>query len=566
MDILSDKYFGLLNEILVETTVNMGAVDSDQFRAEHDDHLQEIDDLESGRFLQRNEGKYSVTLMAVDAMKDRSHAAAHIYKLCSQCYPVIREYYKKDTKRIWKLPELLADTGLSQDDGVLALRYLIQTNIWSTYTSNVTDPNAHFRAGDSILRYKTFDDLMRQTREWQAQPRPAPPSLQIITDDHGDVSLSVAADKTGAADKHNRDNIVTLLEVLQEGVTAHATGGRWDDSEYRRIRRTIIEHPTLSQVVPEFLKKNRNLEEFWSFIKDKFKTYRERRLFISESLYPLFNKAEQNTTIDLSSYERRELLGQGGFGEVYRYRSNLLNMDFAFKIFSPIFRDDRDNYLERFFREAKILFGLNHKNIIRVFDIGIMEGRPFIRMECFEGRNLNEVLRQHGHVSPSKALKLVKEIIEALEHAYTSLKVVHRDLKPSNILVARNQFRIIDFGLGAFVEHEISSRLTRTGERVAGGYYTAPELLADPALLDPRCDMYSMGAIWYTLLLGRPPAGTEISNALENLELLTPQYRNAVIKMLAPLPRRYDSYANLLLELKELEKDFPDIEKGSKAL
>lgn len=563
MDILSDKYFGILNAILVETTVNMGTVDADQFRAQNDDHLQEIDDLEAGRFLQRNEDKYSVNLAAIDAMRERSHAAAHIYNLCAQCYPIIRQYYRDDTKRIWKLPELIADARLSQEDGVLALRFLIQTNVWSTYTSNVADPNAHFRAGDSILRYKTFDDLMRQTREWQAQPRPAPPKLHVITDDHGEVSLTVSAEDR---EDSGKDNIANLLESLQEGLTAHATDGRWDDTEYRRIRRAIIEHPTLSKIVPEFIKRNRNLEEFWSFIKDKFKTYRERRLFISESLYPLFNKAEQNTTVDLSSYQRGELLGQGGFGEVYRYRNSLLNMDFAFKIFSPVFRDDRDNYLERFFREAKILFGLNHKNIIRVFDIGIMEGRPFIRMECFEGRNLNEVLKQHGHVSPTKALKLVKEIVEALEHAYASLKVVHRDLKPSNILVARNQFRIIDFGLGAFVEHEISSRLTRTGERVAGGYYTAPELLADPALLDPRCDMYSMGAIWYTLLLGRPPAGTEIAYALESLKQLTPKYRNAVSKMLAPLPRRYDSYASLLLELKDLEKDFPDVEKGSKAL
>lgn len=553
-NILSSRQLAILEAILAETTANYRVVDAEQFRAQHDDDIADIDYLESNQLIQRRNDKYLVSLIAIGMIKAQSKAAARVYQICSQAYAVIRQYYKEDTKQAWKLPTLRKDANLSEIDGVLALSYLMQTTIWALSTENVADPNAVFKAGDGILRYKTFDELMHQTREWWDASHVTRSALRQAVDGTRE------AQPTGSTNEKetNKDDIVALLEALQEGVTTHATGGRWDDTEYRRVRRVILEHPILSQIVPEFIKKNRNLGEFWSYIKGKFKTYQERRQFISDSLYPLFDKLEQHTSVDLSSYERHELLGQGGFGQVYRYRSSLLNMDFALKIFSPVFREGQDNYLERFFREAKILFGLNHRNIIRVFDIGMIEGRPFIRMEYFQGRNLNEVLKQYSRISPTKALRLVREITQALDHAYGSLRVVHRDLKPSNILVARNQFRVIDFGLGAFVEHEITSRLTRTGEGVAGGYYTAPELLANPALLDPRCDMYSLGAIWYTLLFGHPPAGTEIAHTVENMPQLTTGYRNVLMRMLAPLERRHGSYTSLLDDLAELELDFSD--------
>jgi serine/threonine protein kinase len=186
-----------------------------------------------------------------------------------------------------------------------------------------------------------------------------------------------------------------------------------------------------------------------SIIKSKFSSYAERRLYLTEEMNPIIEYFDNSDTQTQESYERNELLGQGGFGQVYRYRHKLLQMDFAFKVFAPAFSSLQDKHIERFFREARILFKLNHPNIIKVYDLGMINKKPFIRMEYFTGKNLNQVLKEFGILSPSKCLTLIRNIIEAFIYAHEEVGVVHRDLKPSNIMVSNpNQFRIIDFGLG----------------------------------------------------------------------------------------------------------------------
>lgn len=97
--------------------------------------------------------------------------------------------------------------------------------------------------------------------------------------------------------------------------------------------------------------------------------------------------------------ERLERLGSGGFGEVYRYRHPYIDMDFAVKVFSPMFASDEDEEEgeKRFFREAKMLFLLNHPNIVRIYDVGRIEGRPYMKMELIDGMNMNEFrVRYHS--------------------------------------------------------------------------------------------------------------------------------------------------------------------------
>ncbi|WP_330510208.1 serine/threonine-protein kinase [Petrocella atlantisensis] len=172
----------------------------------------------------------------------------------------------------------------------------------------------------------------------------------------------------------------------------------------------------------------------------------------------------------------------------------MLDMDFAIKFLSPIFSDDPDKDQVRFFQEARMLFELKHESIINVYDVGILKNKPYIRMEYFDGEDLNTVLKKYGVFTLDTATDIILSVCEAMEYAHT--KVVHRDLKPSNIMISRpKKCRIIDFGLGIFKENQIYSRLTLVGKGVASGLYTAPELLVDPKIIDKRSDIYSIGAI-----------------------------------------------------------------------
>jgi serine/threonine-protein kinase len=232
-------------------------------------------------------------------------------------------------------------------------------------------------------------------------------------------------------------------------------------------------------------------------------------------------------------------------------------MDFALKVFEPAFDDGAAAPLERFFREARILLMLNHPNIVRVFDAGLIKGKPFIRMELLEGKNLSEFLRDHGPMPLPKAATLVRKVLEALAHAHDDAKVCHRDLKPSNVMVAPGErVKVVDFGMGAFVEQELVSRLTRTGEHLVGGYFSAPELVQNPKIVDARADIYSVGAMWFNVVTGRPPAGTDVVEQLKAVPKITDRYRLGISKALASVEKRFQSASDMLAEVKVIEKQW----------
>lgn len=115
------------------------------------------------------------------------------------------------------------------------------------------------------------------------------------------------------------------------------------------------------------------------------------------------------------------------------------------------------------------------------------------------------------------------------------------------------KLRILDFGLGVFIEDDIVSRVTRTGESVVGGHYTAPELIQNPKLLDPRVDIYSLGAIWFTLVTGRAPAGVDLAETLDSeCDLVEPE-RELILSSLRPLEKRLASSPELLAAIAAIE-------------
>ena len=356
------------------------------------------------------------------------------------------------------------------------------------------------------------------------------------------------------------DDMITTLESFKLGMISQATGGSYDANEYKEIRTYLLSKQELNHLIPQFIRTCRSLIDFWPYIKEKSGTYAGRRAFLADELNPLLDfyeeiKIKKDTiSINTDSYALGDEIGRGGYGRVYKYWHKQLEINFAIKFLSPIFvpAEERVEYNNRFFREAKMLFNLNHKNIVRFYDTGIIGTTPFIKMEYIEGYNIYEVMKKYGVIRFEKSITPVTHILDGLSHA-NSLGCIHRDIKPSNILfdIPSKLFKIIDFGIGAYIEHELHTKLTRTGEGVVGDTYTAPELIDNPHLKDKRSDIYSVGAIWYHLLTGATPKGSGLDTVLSERGLKEQQVK-IVLKCLAPIDKRFSSCDEVLEEIQNL--------------
>ena len=248
--------------------------------------------------------------------------------------------------------------------------------------------------------------------------------------------------------------------------------------------------------------------------------------------------------------EEVESLGRGGFGEVYRYHHPYIDIDFAVKVFDPLFASEEDKVEgeKRFFREARMLFQLNHPNIVRIYDVGRIKGRPFIKIEYVPGKTLDKVQQQFSILPFANAGRAIKQVLAGLEHAHEK-GIIHRDLKPSNIMVATDGWKckIIDFGISAFMDTEGYTKLTKAGEQVAGGAYIDPILMEQPDLRDVRSDIYSVGAIMYFLLCGHAP-GVEAEKYLrESNKSLNDKQIAIVMKALSmDIDNRYSSCGEMM--------------------
>lgn len=152
---------------------------------------------------------------------------------------------------------------------------------------------------------------------------------------------------------------------------------------------------------------------------------------------------------------------------------------------------------------------------------------------------------------------MIKPILKGLEYAHEK-GIIHRDLKPSNIMFSEKEgiFKIIDFGVSAFLDTDNHAKLTKTGEIVAEGIFIDPLLQENPTLRDCRSDIYSVGAIWYWLLCGRAPHGSDMKNYLgKAAPYLSDEQIDIVMKCLSgDLEERYGDCGELLATLVELER------------
>jgi serine/threonine protein kinase len=209
----------------------------------------------------------------------------------------------------------------------------------------------------------------------------------------------------------------------------------------------------------------------------------------------------------LQHYTNLEKLGEGGMGVVFKARDTRLNRTVVIKALHPEKARDADPR-RRFFQEAQAASALNHPNIVTVYDIGSEHGVDFIVMEYVNGSPM-DVLLLGGPLKPDVAVRYAAQIADALSTAHRA-GIVHRDLKPGNIVIASSGFvKLLDFGLAKLTDtspfpadSERPSPVTAEGCIVGTAAYMAPEqALGKP--VDPRTDLFSLGAVLYEMLTGR---------------------------------------------------------------
>jgi len=224
-----------------------------------------------------------------------------------------------------------------------------------------------------------------------------------------------------------------------------------------------------------------------------------------------------------SRYRILRQLGAGGMGVVYQAWDDELGLAVALKVIKPeVSADPRvaSEVEHRFKRELLLARQVTHKHVVRIHDIGEMDGIKYLTMPFIEGRDLANVLRGEGRLSVARALQIAKQIAAGLVAAHEAA-VVHRDLKPENVMIdADEQAVIMDFGISRS-ESTTGATVTRTatGGIVGTMEYMPPEQ-ATGQRTDHRADIYSLGLILYDMLAGRSrvaKAGTAISELTERL-------------------------------------------------
>ncbi|HUY31731.1 MAG TPA: serine/threonine-protein kinase [Pirellulales bacterium] len=227
--------------------------------------------------------------------------------------------------------------------------------------------------------------------------------------------------------------------------------------------------------------------------------------------------AEAGTRLKyFGDYELLEEIARGGMGVVWKARQTSLKRDVALKMIRAGDLAGPDE-VERFLREAEAAANLQHPNIVAIHEVGEQAGQHYFTMDYVAGRDLGALVKD-GPLPPQLAARYLKIIAEAIHFAHQR-GTLHRDLKPQNVLIdSADQPRITDFGLAKILKDD--SRLTQSGAVMGSPSYMPPEQAAGrQGDIGPASDVYSLGAMLYELLTGRPPfrGATALATSLDSL-------------------------------------------------
>jgi serine/threonine-protein kinase len=219
----------------------------------------------------------------------------------------------------------------------------------------------------------------------------------------------------------------------------------------------------------------------------------------------------------LGQYRLVKALGAGGMGEVYLAEHRMLKRPCAVKLIRPEQAGD-PHALARFEREVQMTAQLSHWNTVEIFDYGRTEdGTFYYVMEYLPGLSLEDLLQRHGPLPAGRVVHLLRQTCQGLREAH-AIGLIHRDIKPGNIFAAQrgglyDVAKLLDFGLVKPVAEIPSARLTHDGSISGTPLFMSPEQARGLGDIDARSDIYSLGAVAYNLLTGRPPF--ERASALE---------------------------------------------------
>ncbi|HKS26079.1 MAG TPA: protein kinase [Thermoanaerobaculia bacterium] len=246
----------------------------------------------------------------------------------------------------------------------------------------------------------------------------------------------------------------------------------------------------------------------------------------------------------LSHYRVLRLIGAGGMGEVYLAEDVTLSRKAALKLLPARFTQDEER-VKRFKREARAASALNHPNIITIYEIGEADGVHFMAQEFIEGQNLRERVAR-GTMSIGEVIDVAIGVAGALAAAHDA-GIIHRDIKPENVMVRPDGYvKVLDFGLAKLVA-EASLKDSTTGGVMGTLLYISPEQ-ARGQQPDARSDLYSLGAVMYEMLTGRPPVTGD--NFLEMAMSIATRRPDPPSSIVPGIPPELDR-----IVLKALEKD-----------
>jgi serine/threonine-protein kinase len=213
----------------------------------------------------------------------------------------------------------------------------------------------------------------------------------------------------------------------------------------------------------------------------------------------------------VGQYRLKERIGAGGMGEVYLAEHRLLKRPCAVKLIRPERASD-PHMLRRFEREVQATARLSHFNTVEIYDYGHAEdGTFYYAMEYLPGMRLDELVAQEGPQPPARVIHFLRQLCGALREAHEA-GLIHRDIKPSNVIVGKyggveDVPKLLDFGLvrSLSVGNSTETKLTREGVILGTPAFMSPEQANGVAAVDVQSDLYSLGAVAYFLLAGRPP-------------------------------------------------------------
>ncbi len=251
---------------------------------------------------------------------------------------------------------------------------------------------------------------------------------------------------------------------------------------------------------------------------------------------------EHLTTSLAGRYEILREAGRGGMAVVFLAEDLRHKRRVAIKVFRPELANQAE--AGRFTREIEVAARLSHPNILALYDSGDADGLPYYVMPFVDGESLATRIYRDGELPIDEALRITRLVAGALQHAHDQ-GIVHRDIKPDNIMLSGDAVLVADFGIARAVDAISSDRLTATGLSVGTPAFMSPEQITGSAKLDGRADIYSLGCVLYTMLLGEPPFSGQAVQAILARHLAEPVPNLRVVR--ATIPRAVEAVVHRAL-------------------